>query len=125
MPPPTRHLPSLCLCSALLTCLLCFPHTGLILNAAYRPYAPAAPSTCDSNATPHLRPHPCINFSAAYNAYAPMVPSRYASDTGTSSPHSPLLMPPPTCHLPSLLSIRFIGYGGLLVYVLNAITEIC
>ncbi|MBW0574255.1 hypothetical protein O181_113970, partial [Austropuccinia psidii MF-1] len=32
-------------------------NTGLILNAAYCPYAPAAPSICDSNATPHLHPH--------------------------------------------------------------------
>ncbi|MBW0551024.1 hypothetical protein O181_090739 [Austropuccinia psidii MF-1] len=29
--------------------LQCRPHTGLILNSAYHPYTPAAPSQCDSN----------------------------------------------------------------------------
>ncbi|MBW0569710.1 hypothetical protein O181_109425 [Austropuccinia psidii MF-1] len=33
MPAPLRHLPSLCLCSALLRCLQCHPHTGLISSA--------------------------------------------------------------------------------------------
>ncbi|MBW0503879.1 hypothetical protein O181_043594 [Austropuccinia psidii MF-1] len=42
-----------------------------------------------------------------------------------SSPCSPLLMPP-LHHLPSLFfHIRSIGYGGLLEYTMNAITEIC
>ncbi|MBW0510674.1 hypothetical protein O181_050389 [Austropuccinia psidii MF-1] len=42
---PSQHrLTSLCLCSALPTCLQCPPHTGLILNPAYDPYSPAAPS---------------------------------------------------------------------------------
>ncbi|MBW0494617.1 hypothetical protein O181_034332 [Austropuccinia psidii MF-1] len=39
-----RCLPSLRLWSAFLTCLRCPPHTGLILKAAYDPYATAAPS---------------------------------------------------------------------------------
>ncbi|MBW0579382.1 hypothetical protein O181_119097 [Austropuccinia psidii MF-1] len=39
-----RCLPSLCLRSALPTCLRRPPHTGLILNPAYDPYAPVAPS---------------------------------------------------------------------------------
>ncbi|MBW0493223.1 hypothetical protein O181_032938 [Austropuccinia psidii MF-1] len=42
--PPIRHLPSLRLHSALLTCLQCCPHISLILRAAYHPYAPTAPS---------------------------------------------------------------------------------
>ncbi|MBW0500136.1 hypothetical protein O181_039851 [Austropuccinia psidii MF-1] len=41
---PQHHLPSLLLCSSLPTCLRHHPHTGVILNAAYDPYAPAAPS---------------------------------------------------------------------------------
>ncbi|MBW0488338.1 hypothetical protein O181_028053 [Austropuccinia psidii MF-1] len=42
------------------------------------------------------------------------------------TPPSTPLTPPPTCHLPFLPScIRFIGYGGLLAYMMNAITEIC
>ncbi|MBW0485216.1 hypothetical protein O181_024931 [Austropuccinia psidii MF-1] len=38
------RLLSLCLCSALPTCLQHPPHTGLILNSTYDPYASAAPS---------------------------------------------------------------------------------
>ncbi|MBW0551605.1 hypothetical protein O181_091320 [Austropuccinia psidii MF-1] len=50
--PPLCSSPSLCSHRALPTCLRCCPHTGLILNTAYHPYAPAAPSGCDSNVTP-------------------------------------------------------------------------
>ncbi|MBW0464305.1 hypothetical protein O181_004020 [Austropuccinia psidii MF-1] len=41
---PQPPLPSLHLCSALPTGLQRCPHTGLILNNAYHPYAPEAPS---------------------------------------------------------------------------------
>ncbi|MBW0515093.1 hypothetical protein O181_054808 [Austropuccinia psidii MF-1] len=75
-------------CSALLTCLQCCPHTGLILNAAYDHYAPAAPSICDYDSSPPSPPsallmlvRPFLIFSTSYNSYAPAAPSRYASNT--------------------------------------------
>ncbi|MBW0498502.1 hypothetical protein O181_038217 [Austropuccinia psidii MF-1] len=45
MPNPLCCLSSLCLHSAPPKCLQRHPPTSLILNAAYHPYAPAAPSS--------------------------------------------------------------------------------
>ncbi|MBW0471635.1 hypothetical protein O181_011350 [Austropuccinia psidii MF-1] len=39
---------------ALPTCLQRHPHTGLILNTTYDPYAPAAPSRGDYDAAPPI-----------------------------------------------------------------------
>ncbi|MBW0523376.1 hypothetical protein O181_063091 [Austropuccinia psidii MF-1] len=72
----------------------------------------------------HVLPHPSLNMHTptTYHAYAPAVPSRYASDAGTPCPPSPYLL---FC-LPCLRScIILIGHGGLLGYMMNAITEIC
>ncbi|MBW0484595.1 hypothetical protein O181_024310 [Austropuccinia psidii MF-1] len=56
------HLPCLCLHSALRTCLRRHPHTGLILNAVYHPYALAAPSRWDYNATHPSPPSPLLTL---------------------------------------------------------------
>ncbi|MBW0529130.1 hypothetical protein O181_068845 [Austropuccinia psidii MF-1] len=96
-PPPLCPSPSLCSHSSLPICIRFHPHTGLILNAAYHPYNPAAPSRCDSNATlttpyasaplplprhpqdmpamaaPHLCTHPCLIFSTTYPPYSPLL----------------------------------------------------
>ncbi|MBW0471013.1 hypothetical protein O181_010728 [Austropuccinia psidii MF-1] len=75
----SRTTLKICLCGGAPISALTPPYnTGLILNSAYHPYAPAAPSICDSNATPHLLPHHslCLCTPAAYNPYAPVVPSR-------------------------------------------------
>ncbi|MBW0553293.1 hypothetical protein O181_093008 [Austropuccinia psidii MF-1] len=63
MPNPLHCFPTLCSLHALLTCPQFHPHTSLIVNTAYHPYAPAAPSRCDSDA-------------ALTTPYAPAPPSR-------------------------------------------------
>ncbi|MBW0566848.1 hypothetical protein O181_106563 [Austropuccinia psidii MF-1] len=57
MPPPTHPLPSLCLHSALPTCLQCHPQTGLIINATYHPYPLQHPQDENTMLPPHLCPH--------------------------------------------------------------------
>ncbi|MBW0472676.1 hypothetical protein O181_012391 [Austropuccinia psidii MF-1] len=76
------------------------------------------PSRCDSDTAPHIRPPHSLRFHtpASFHANAPMAPSRYASDTA--------LLPPASSSLP-LTILRLIEYGGLLAYMMNAITEIC
>ncbi|MBW0481593.1 hypothetical protein O181_021308 [Austropuccinia psidii MF-1] len=105
-PNPQFHLPSLSSCSTLKMTLKCHP--------------PSPPS-------PLLTlPHPCLVFSAAYNLYSPAGPSIYASEATLNPPYTSPDPPNPLRCLPCLHScIRFIGYGGLLAYMMNAITEIC
>ncbi|MBW0586591.1 hypothetical protein O181_126306 [Austropuccinia psidii MF-1] len=75
---------------------------------------------------PHLHSHPCLIFSAAYNPYAPTAPSICASNATLNPPYASLHLPNPLCRLQCLHScFRFIGYSGLLAYMMNAITEIC
>ncbi|MBW0556958.1 hypothetical protein O181_096673 [Austropuccinia psidii MF-1] len=57
LPNPFCCLPSLRSCCALQKCLQRHPHTGVILNAAYHPYTPAAPSQCDPMAPSPLLPY--------------------------------------------------------------------
>ncbi|MBW0481553.1 hypothetical protein O181_021268 [Austropuccinia psidii MF-1] len=69
---------------------------------------------------------PHLIFSAASNPYAPVVPSRYATNTALNPLYASSHLPNPLHTLPSLHScIRFIGYSGLLAYMMNAITEMC
>ncbi|MBW0537320.1 hypothetical protein O181_077035 [Austropuccinia psidii MF-1] len=106
------------------------PHPHLILSAAYHASAPAAPSRYDPGTTtpclpspilmllhpqdmalklaPHLWTNPSLRFGtrSAYHAYAPAAPSRYASDTSTPCPPSPILTLPQPCHLQCLHSCR-------------------
>ncbi|MBW0482163.1 hypothetical protein O181_021878 [Austropuccinia psidii MF-1] len=100
-PKPQFHLPSLHSCNAL----------TMILK---RP--PSQPSPL------LMLLHPCLIFSATYNPYTPAVPSRYASGAALNPPYAQSSL----CCLPCLCSgIRTIGYGGLLAYMMNTITETC
>ncbi|MBW0562305.1 hypothetical protein O181_102020 [Austropuccinia psidii MF-1] len=83
--------------------LFMLPPTSLILSTAYHPYAPAAPSRCNSDSAlttpytsalalkilmllhhpqdmpptppPHLHAHPslCLIFSTTYHSYSPIL----------------------------------------------------
>ncbi|MBW0592012.1 hypothetical protein O181_131727 [Austropuccinia psidii MF-1] len=104
------------------------PPNHLILCATYHPYAPAAPSRCDSKtATPSLPsqlltlPHP-HHLELLRPCCTLKISLQYRHLISMLTP----LMPDPLCRLPSLrFCIRYIEYGGLLAYTMNAITEIC
>ncbi|MBW0571527.1 hypothetical protein O181_111242 [Austropuccinia psidii MF-1] len=118
--PPLSHLPSLSSCCALPTCLQCCSHTGPILNATYHPYTPAAPSRCDSNAALTCRLQSLCSRSAL------KISIQHQHLISTLAP--PYASAPPPCLLCHLsffhFCIRSNGYGGLLAYMLNTITEI-
>ncbi|MBW0490895.1 hypothetical protein O181_030610 [Austropuccinia psidii MF-1] len=91
-PPPhlLLGLKSLCCCgalNALLTCLQCPPHTGLILTLLQPPQNETTMLPPISALTTPYASAPRLFFYAAYNYYAPMAPSRYASDTTLNPPY--------------------------------------
>ncbi|MBW0467331.1 hypothetical protein O181_007046 [Austropuccinia psidii MF-1] len=118
------------------------PHPPLCFytSAAYHAHAPAVPSTLP----PHFHPNPslhscralkiclwrCHPISALTTHYA-STPPPLTILTLLQCPQDMPLMPPShlsphPCHLPCLCCcIRAIGYGGLLIYMMNPITEIC
>ncbi|MBW0470862.1 hypothetical protein O181_010577 [Austropuccinia psidii MF-1] len=65
-PNPLHPFLSLHLCSALPTCLQFRPHTGLILNSAYHPYAPEVPSRWNYNASSPSPPSPLPHLLPPY-----------------------------------------------------------
>ncbi|MBW0500605.1 hypothetical protein O181_040320 [Austropuccinia psidii MF-1] len=116
------------------------------ISAFTTPYAPAVPSRYTSDTTlnppyasthppnalhrlPCLHSHTCLHaqevtptpppISALTTPYTPAAPSGYTSDASSHLPNSLRCLPSLCFH------IRPIGYGGLLPYTMNAITERC
>ncbi|MBW0537722.1 hypothetical protein O181_077437, partial [Austropuccinia psidii MF-1] len=74
-------------------------------------------------------PPPISTLTTAYPSATPpltiLTLPQCPQDMPLTPPSTPLT-PNPLHHLPSLRSgIRSIGYGGLLAYMMNTITEIC
>ncbi|MBW0495900.1 hypothetical protein O181_035615 [Austropuccinia psidii MF-1] len=128
---PHPFLPCSCSCGTLMICLQCFhpmsslthPHTSTTLPNPLR----CLPCSCYCHTLIIcLRCcHPMSSLTpTTYNAYNPAAPAIYASDNATppyASEHPPHLLRSLT-FLNSC--IRCKGYGGLLQYMINPITEI-